>query len=76
MVLNSLAGNAIAKGLEILKPYGRFMEIGKRDIYQNSRVGLSPFQNNLSYFAIDLDKMSRERPDIVGGMLREVFHLD
>ncbi len=75
MVLNSLSGNAIAKGLEILKPYGRFMEIGKRDIYQNSKVGLLPFQNNLSYFAIDLDKMSRERPDIVGKMLHDVFHL-
>ena len=46
MVINSLAGNAITKGLEILKPYGRFMEIGKRDIYENSKVGLSPFRKN------------------------------
>jgi acyl transferase domain-containing protein/acyl carrier protein len=75
VVLNSLAGNAIAKGLEALKPYGRFLEIGKRDIYQNSKIGLLPFQKNLSYFAIDLDKMSRERPDIVGGMLRELFEM-
>lgn len=75
MVLNSLAGMAIAKGLEILKPYGRFLEIGKRDIYGNSKVGLLPFQKNLSYFAIDLDRMSRERPDIVGGILHEIFEL-
>jgi NADPH:quinone reductase-like Zn-dependent oxidoreductase/acyl carrier protein len=73
LVLNSLAGNAITKGLQILKPYGRFLEIGKRDIYQNSKMGLLPFQKNLSYFAIDLDKMSRERPEVVGGMLRELF---
>ena len=75
IVLNSLAGEAIAKGLEILKPYGRFLEIGKSDIYKNSKVGLFPFQNNLSYFAIDLDKMSRERPDIIGAMLQELFDL-
>ena len=75
LVLNSLAGNAIARGLEVLKPYGRFLEIGKRDIYGNSKVGLLPFQKNLSYFAIDLDKMSRERPDRVSKMLREVFGL-
>ena len=73
LVLNSLAGNAIMKGLQILKPYGRFLEIGKRDIYQDSKIGLLPFQKNLSYFAIDLDKLCRERPDIVNGMLREIF---
>ena len=75
VVLNSLAGNAIAKGLQVLKPYGRFLEIGKRDIYENSKLGLLPFQKNLSYFAIDLDKMSRERPDVIAGMLREIFGL-
>ncbi|MBV6451961.1 MAG: Phthiocerol/phenolphthiocerol synthesis polyketide synthase type I PpsC [Anaerolineales bacterium] len=75
VVLNSLAGSAITKGLQVLKPYGRFLEIGKRDIYQNSRIGLLPFQKNLSYFAIDLDKMSRERPDLIGEMLHEIFEL-
>ena len=75
VVLNSLAGNAIAKGLQVLKPYGRFLEIGKRDIYQNSKIGLLPFQKNLSYFAIDLDRLCRERPDIVGGMLRGIFEM-
>lgn len=75
VVLNSLSGSAIEKGLAVLKPFGRFLEIGKRDIYQNSRIGLLPFQKNLSYFAIDLDRMSRERPDVIGGMLREIFAL-
>ncbi len=45
LVLNSLTGEALTKGLEILAPYGRFLEIGKRDIYQNTRIGLLPFQN-------------------------------
>ncbi len=75
IVLNSLAGEAITKGLEILRPYGRFLEIGKRDIYENSHVGLLPFQKNLSYFAIDLDRMARERPALVGDMLGEVMAL-
>ncbi|MBE2222355.1 MAG: type I polyketide synthase, partial [Anaerolineae bacterium] len=75
LLLNSLAGEAIIKGLEILRPYGRFLEIGKRDIYQNSRIGLFPFQENLSYFAIDLDKMFRERPAFIGGMLTKIMAL-
>lgn len=75
LLLNSLAGEAVLKGLEILRPYGRFLEIGKRDIYDNSRIGLLPFQKNLSYFAIDLDRMSRERPAEIGEMLQALLDL-
>ena len=49
-----------------MRAYGRFLEIGKTDIYQNRLLGLAPFQNNLSYFAIDLDRMLRERPQWCG----------
>jgi len=54
MVLNSLAGEAIHQSLSILRQYGRFLEIGKRDIYGNTKVGLFAFRKNLSYHAIDL----------------------
>lgn len=63
LVLNSLAGDFIPKSISVLGAYGRFLEIGKIDIYQNSKIGLLPFQNNLSYFAIDLDRVLREKPD-------------
>ncbi len=72
VVLNSLAGEAIPASLSVLRAYGRFLEIGKRDIYQNAQVGLWPFQRNLSYFAIDLLRMCQERPDFVGAVLRAV----
>ena len=57
----------------MLAPYGRFLEIGKRDIYQNTSIGLQPFQKSLSYFAIDLDRLARERPALVGQLLRDVM---
>ncbi len=75
LVLNSLTGEAISKSLAILAPYGRFLEIGKRDIFQNTRIGLLPFQKNLSYFAIDLDRIARERPAFLGEMFAEVMAL-
>jgi acyl transferase domain-containing protein/NADPH:quinone reductase-like Zn-dependent oxidoreductase/acyl carrier protein len=61
VVLNSLSGEALARSLELLAPHGRFLEIGKSGIYQNRRVGLGPFQRAISFFAIDLDRMFRER---------------
>lgn len=73
VVLNSLPGDAIAKSLSILRAYGRFLEIGKIDIYQNRSIGLLPFQDNLSYFAIDLDRMLRQRPDDIRELFDEVM---
>jgi len=75
VVLNSLAGEAIAQGLSILAPYGRFLEIGKRDIYQNSRIGLRPLRNNAAFHAIDLAQVVRDRPDWVALRLKRLRDL-
>jgi acyl transferase domain-containing protein/NADPH:quinone reductase-like Zn-dependent oxidoreductase/acyl carrier protein len=69
IVLNSLSGESIAKSFATLSPYGRFIEIGKRDIFENSKIELRPFRANLSYFAIDLDRACGERPEFVRSMM-------
>jgi acyl transferase domain-containing protein/SAM-dependent methyltransferase/acyl carrier protein len=73
VVLNSLAGRAIPKSLMVLAPHGRFLEIGKTDIYRDSKLGLRPFRKNLSYFAIDLDAIFKERCAIAKELLHEVM---
>jgi len=73
VILNSLAGEAILKNLNILRPFGRFLEIGKRDLYENSRIGLRPFRNNLSYFGIDADTLLIERPALAQRMFNQVI---
>jgi acyl transferase domain-containing protein/acyl carrier protein len=73
LVLNSLAGEFIPKSLATLGTCGRFLEIGKRDIRDNSQIGLQPFQKNLSFFAIDLDLIMAERPDVITSLFREVM---
>ncbi|NNE00359.1 MAG: SDR family NAD(P)-dependent oxidoreductase, partial [Pirellulaceae bacterium] len=72
LVLNSLPGEAIAKGLSIIKPGGRFLEIGKRDIYNDAPLGLHPFRNNLALFAIDLDQLFKQQPRSIGQCLRDL----
>jgi acyl transferase domain-containing protein len=73
VVLNSIAGEAIPKSLSILRLGGRFLELGKTDILQNSQLGLKPFQHNLSFFAIDLSQMFLRRPAYCGVLFREVM---
>jgi acyl transferase domain-containing protein/acyl-CoA synthetase (AMP-forming)/AMP-acid ligase II/acyl carrier protein len=75
VVLNSLPGEYITRSLAILAAHGRFVEIGKTDIYQNKPLGLFPFRNNLSYFALDLDRVCRERPEQLRLLLLELMAL-
>ncbi|MDZ4405947.1 SDR family NAD(P)-dependent oxidoreductase [Prosthecobacter sp.] len=55
VVLNSLAAEAIPMGLACLAQFGRFIEIGKRDIYQNSRIPLWPLRKNASFHVVAMD---------------------
>ena len=59
VVLNALAGEAIPMGLSCLAEFGRFIEIGKRDIYQNSRIPLWPLRRNASFHVVAMDAVFR-----------------
>jgi acyl transferase domain-containing protein/NADPH:quinone reductase-like Zn-dependent oxidoreductase/SAM-dependent methyltransferase/acyl carrier protein/short-subunit dehydrogenase len=57
VVLNALAAEAIPMGLSCLAQGGRFIEIGKRDIYQNSRIPLWSLRNNASFHVVAMDSI-------------------
>jgi len=65
IILNSLAGDHQRLGIQALGPRGRFLEIGKVDIFNNSKMDLMPFRKNTSFFAIDMDRMALEDPDYI-----------
>ncbi len=71
-VLNSLAREFIPKSLSILAPFGRFLEIGKIDVYGNTRVRLNALKDNISYFVIDLAQHLSAKPDYVAAMFDEL----
>ena len=75
VVLNSLSGEAMERSIGLLKPFGRFLELGKRDFMMDTRVGLRPLRQNISYFAVDVDRLPVERPEVAGGLLREIAEL-
>src|SRR5713226_2763668 len=61
VVLNAIAGEALRKSFALLAPYGRFVEIGKKDIAENSGLPMETFNRNVSFRAIDLDRIFRDR---------------
>ncbi|MGI5336314.1 SDR family NAD(P)-dependent oxidoreductase [Streptomyces sp. CA-181903] len=74
IVLNSLAGEAIARGLDVLRPGGRFIELGKRDICEDGTLPLRPFAKNISFHALDLTTVLPD-PRLAGPLLDDVTRL-
>ncbi|NBN78351.1 SDR family NAD(P)-dependent oxidoreductase [Microvirga tunisiensis] len=75
VVLNSLFGEAMERSIEVLRPFGRFLELGKRDYYGNTRIGLRPFRQNLTYFGIDADQLLTRQPKLAKELFVELVRL-
>jgi acyl transferase domain-containing protein/acyl carrier protein len=73
VVFNFLPGEAQEKSVSLLAPFGRFIEIGKRDIDDNRGLGLRPFNRNLLFAAVDIDRLLAEKPALFKEMLHEVW---
>ena len=72
-VLNSLAGEGIDQSIRLLRPFGRFLELGKRDFYADNTLRLRPFRNNISFFGIDVDQFIKERPSLGQKLFTEIM---
>ncbi|MGX1405216.1 SDR family NAD(P)-dependent oxidoreductase [Streptomyces ambofaciens] len=73
VVLNSLAGAAIERGLAVLAEDGRFIEVGKRDIYAARTVSLRSFAKGTSFAAVDVAGLITRRPARFARILDEVW---
>jgi phthiocerol/phenolphthiocerol synthesis type-I polyketide synthase C len=73
VVLNTLTGEAFGRNLSLLAPYGRHVELGKRDLVDGTRLDLRPFARNLAYLAVDVADMIRTRPAQAAEILGEVL---
>jgi NADPH:quinone reductase-like Zn-dependent oxidoreductase len=54
VVLNTLSGEAMMKGIEILSPFGRFIQIDKKDIAQNTPLPMGLFSKGMMFAALDI----------------------
>jgi acyl transferase domain-containing protein/acyl carrier protein len=75
VVLNSIAGEAIPKGVALLRSYGRFIELGKRDFYANSKLGLEPFRRNIQFFGVDINTLLVEQRELTGAVVARLMAL-
>ena len=71
VVLNSLSGEFTTRSLELLRPGGRFLEIGVTDLRTPEQVAaLAP---GAAYHAIDLARLYQDEPDRLQALLERLL---
>ena len=54
LILNSLAEEKLQSSVRLLAPHGRFLEIGKYDLSNNSPLGMAVFLKNVRFYSTNL----------------------
>ncbi|GAD98579.1 polyketide synthase [Paecilomyces variotii No. 5] len=65
VALNSLAGKLLHATWSCMAAFGRFIEIGKRDIHENTKIDMDPFRKSVTFASVDLITMF-ERNKVLG----------
>ncbi|KAK5957266.1 Type I Iterative PKS [Knufia fluminis] len=75
LVLNSLSGEALRRSWDLLAPFGRFIEIGKKDAQNNGKIELRPFLRNVTMASVELPTMMRHRPSLFKRLTEDTVRL-
>lgn len=73
VVISSAPGEILGANLAVAAEFGRVVEVGKLEIFTNRPLALAAFEKNLSFQAIDIDRMSAFRPALVQQLQAEVL---
>jgi len=74
-VLNSLSGEALQETWRCIAPFGKFIEIGMRDIMGNTRLEMRPFLQDATFTFFNLEHVMKERPELMATIMNGAFDL-
>jgi NADPH:quinone reductase-like Zn-dependent oxidoreductase len=75
VILNSLAGEALRETWHCLAMFGRFIEIGKKDIVGNTGLDMAPFMDNRTFACVNLVGIYRHNIPLASRLLSDVMDL-
>lgn len=73
VVLNSLAGEALRQTWHCIAPFGHFVEIGIKDILNNTGLDMRPFLQDATFTFFNLRHVEESRPDLMAEILQGAF---
>jgi acyl transferase domain-containing protein/NADPH:quinone reductase-like Zn-dependent oxidoreductase len=75
VIMNSVAGEALRLTWSCIAPFGRFVELGRRDFELDTRLDMGRFALNVSFSAVDFVHLAKARPVQTGEMWKQVMDL-
>lgn len=75
VLLNSLSGEALRRSWDIMAPFGRFIEIGKKDSQGGGRIELAPFLRQTMMASVELPLMMRHKPFLIRRLIQETVQM-
>ena len=75
VVLNSLGGEGLYESWSCIRPFGRFIELGKMDINSSGRLPMSPFSQNVTFCSVDLGLVMDKAKPVMAATLKAVMAL-
>ncbi|KAE9567271.1 Highly reducing polyketide synthase alt5 [Colletotrichum fructicola] len=75
VVVNALSGAALRASWDVIAPFGRFVEIGKVDIYSSARLNMEKFKNNVRFEFLDVSYFGENHEDSFNRVLKAIMQL-
>lgn len=75
VVLNTVSGTLLRQSLGVLRSFGRFVDLTKRDHMEDGYLRLAPFLHNLTYSLFDLQALIVKRPEQFRTAVQELLRL-
>ncbi|KAI0884321.1 uncharacterized protein GGS22DRAFT_194853 [Annulohypoxylon maeteangense] len=73
VILNSLTGELLRETWHCIAPFGRFIELGMKDIRSNTGLDMVPFANNAIFAGVNLLTMYRTNRPLFSTVMAGVF---
>ncbi|KAF4231532.1 hypothetical protein CNMCM8980_005228 [Aspergillus fumigatiaffinis] len=70
LVLNSLAGDLLHASWKCVAPFGKMIELGKRDFLGHGKLDMDLFGGNRSFIGVDLLQIQMENPTLLSTLMR------
>ncbi|GKZ33156.1 type I Iterative Polyketide synthase (PKS) [Aspergillus brasiliensis] len=75
VVVNCLSGQLLQETWSLVAEFGRFVEIGKKDILENSHLSMGNSSSNVAFAAVDLTQYFYQRPEVLHSCLAEIVDM-
>ena len=72
-ILNSLSGEALQQTFRCIAPFGTFVEIGLKDIQNNSNLEMRPFMQDATFAFMNLKHVMTGNPKLMTEILKSTF---